>query len=68
MLKGCQFFVKKIADEHVAGRMGNAEIGPGLHDNGLGRHAAGPEDRDLLLSDSDRIAEIGSSKISDPDL
>ena len=47
--------------------MGDAEIGFGLHDHGLGRDTTGPIDRQLAGQDVDGIAEVGSGQVGDAD-
>jgi len=47
----------------MAGDVGNTEIGPGFHHNGLWRHTAGPEYRDFSLLNRYRISEIGFSEV-----
>ena len=48
-----------VGYQHASGRMRDGERRLGVHDHGLGRHAAGPKDGHLALVDIDGVAEVG---------
>jgi len=61
--KDRQVFVFEIGHKHVARRVGDhkGELGRG---GGQSRgHAAGPEHRDLVLPDGDRVSELGTIQV-----
>ena len=58
--------VPDFSDEHVAGGVGDHQLGAAGDGGRLRGHAAGPEDRDLALADLDRVAVVGRREVAIP--
>ena len=65
--EGGQPAVEQIGDQHVAGRMGDAEFRTHGRDNRLRGNAAGPENRYLAGADFDRVAVVRAAEVGDAD-
>ena len=61
-----QLFVAQVGDEHVPWRVGDDQRRPGLHRHRLGRHATGPEHRDLASRSSDGSPKSGLARSAMP--
>src|SRR5450830_98761 len=60
-------FVQPVGNEHLAGCMRDTERQPAEFRYILRRHTAGPEHRQFIIHDLDRVAEIRAHQVGDAD-
>jgi hypothetical protein len=65
LLDDSELTVLKISDQHTSRRVRDCEAWLCGRDDGLGGHAASPEDRQFIGADFDWIAVIGAAEILD---